>query len=157
MKIFKLLAVPCSIFLLAGLATSPANAANAGTWNSTTSLKGDVTIPAGQNIVVAPNTIIKVAPGTKITISGSLTASNGLTLSGTNWSGLIILGSANFVNFKESGAETSFRVGPQGTLSIHGGNISGVNGPSVVEGTFIADHLTYDKGSGGGISSLNYM
>jgi len=125
------------------------------TWNSATVLKGDVTIPAGQTITVAPNTVIHPAAGTKITVLGTLNADQGLTLASASWVGLSVVGKATLTSFNESGAQTPFRVGKLGTLTIHGGKISGILGSSDVEGIFIADNMNYNKGDGGGINSSN--
>jgi hypothetical protein len=140
-----------------GLALVPihAHAATSIVWNSTTVLKGKVIIPVGQSVTVAPHTKLVVKDGTRITVNGTLTAPAGLSLSGKSWDGLVIIGKAVLTNFQESGASTSFRVGPTGSLTIHGGTISGILGSSVVEGTFVADSLHYDKGAGGGITSNN--
>jgi hypothetical protein len=124
-------------------------------WTSATELKGKINIPAGQTVTVAPNTKIVVQDGTEITINGTLNAPAGLSLTGKSWIGLVVVGTAVLKNFQEKGASQSFRVESGGSLTIHGGTISGIQGSSNVEGTFIADHLSYDKGPGGGISSSN--
>ena len=145
------------VLALFGLAltSSSAHAASNIEWNSQTVLKGQVTIPAGQIVTVAPHTKIVVKDGTKIIVNGTLNAPSGLSLAGKTWSGLVVTGTVLLSNFQESGASTSFRVGPKGSLTIHGGDISGVLGASVVEGKLIADSLHYDKGAGGGINSSN--
>jgi len=125
------------------------------TWSSVTSLKGDVTIPVGQTVTVAPNSKITLPSGTKITVLGTLLAPQGLTLIGSSWSGLTVIGSATLTRFNEIGAQTPFRVGTSGILTIHGGAISGILGSSDVEGQLFADGITYDKGSGGGINASN--
>ncbi len=124
-------------------------------WNSTTELKGKVEIPAGQTVTVAPNTKIIVQDGTEITVNGTLNAPAGLSLTGKSWSGLVVAGTALLTDFREKGALESFRVEPSGSLTIHGGTISGILGSSNVEGTFFADSLNYNKGTGGGITSMN--
>jgi hypothetical protein len=129
--------------------------ATALTWTSTTSLQGSVVIPVGQSVNVVANTTIHVKNGTKITVLGSLVAPAGLTLTGSSWVGVSVVGSATLTRFNEGGAQTPFRVGAAGTLTIHGGNISGILGSSDVEGQLFADGITYDKGSGGGINSSN--
>jgi hypothetical protein len=150
------------VVVLSGLAltSSSAHAAsnNAATtieWSSQTVLKGQVTIPAGQTVTVTPKAKIIVNDGTKIIIDGRLIAPSGLSLTGKSWSGLVVTGTALLSDFHETGASTSFRVGPTGSLTIHGGDISGVLGASDVEGKFVADSLRYDKGAGGGINSNN--
>jgi hypothetical protein len=130
-------------------------AAPALTWDSATVIKGQVNIPVGQIVTVAPNTKIIVADGARITVSGTLNAPTGLTLSGKSWDGFVVIGSATISNFVESGASRPFQVGPAGSLTIHGGNVSGVNGSSDVEGTLLADALHYDKRAGAGINSNN--
>ena len=124
-------------------------------WNSSTHLQGVVVIPVGETVSVSPKTSISLSAGTKIIVNGALEAPAGLTLSGTSWDGLVINGSANLVRFNESGAQISFQVNPKGKLVINNGNISGASGASIVEGSFTADHLNYDKGSGGGIDSYS--
>lgn len=144
------------VLLLFAIAIAPsAHGANSVAWNSTTRLQGIVVISVGETVRVSPNTSITLSAGTKIIVNGVLEAPAGLTLSGSNWSGLIINGSANLVNFNEKGAQISFQVAAKGKLVISNGNISGVNGASVVEGSFTADHLNYDKGVGGGIDSYS--
>jgi len=157
MKIMRLsgIALASSALVVSVLSSSHAVAASTVIWNAQTVLKGQVTIPVGQTVTVAPHTKIVVKEGTKITINGTLNAPSGFSLTGKSWSGLVILGTALLSNFQESGASTSFRVGPKGSLTIHGGDISGVLGASVVEGNFVADSLRYDKGAGGGINSSN--
>jgi hypothetical protein len=152
MKIIRIALAPIFLMLL-----MPTHAVAATTlvWNSATTLKGQVVIPDGQSVLVAPNTKISVPDGTRITINGTLNAPKGLSLTGKSWGGLVVVGSADISNFQEAGASTSFRVGPKGNLIIHGGNISGIFGPSFVEGTLTADSLHYDKGEGGGINSNN--
>ena len=144
-------------FALLASAVLPVSAqgAQAITWNSSTVLKGEVTIPVGQSITVAPNTKIVVKDGTRITVNGTLNAPAGLSLTGKSWIGLVITGSAVISNFQESGASKSFQVGPNGSLTINGGTVSGIGGASEVEGTLVADTLRYDKGDGGGINSNN--
>jgi len=139
------------------LALLPANAyaSSITAWNSTTVLQGHVVIPVGQTVTVAPNTKITVPDGTLITVNGKLTAPDGLSLSGKSWGGLVVTGEAVLTNFQESGATASFQVATSGSLTIHGGSISGVHGASTVEGSFVANSLHYDKGSGGGIDSNN--
>lgn len=74
-------------------------------------------------------------------------------MSGSNWQGLVVSGSAALTNFVERGARESFYVVMGGTLDINGGNISGVEGASRVDGTLTAKNLRYVKGSGDGITS----
>ncbi|GDX23586.1 hypothetical protein LBMAG10_02510 [Actinomycetes bacterium] len=150
MKSAKLL---MSILFLLILMPTEAYAGATVQWNSTTELKGKINIPAGQTVTVAPNTKIVVQDGTQITINGTLNAPAGLSLTGKSWIGLVIAGTAVITNFQEKGASQSFRVDAGGFLTIHGGTISGILGSSNVEGNFVADHLRYDKGTGGGISS----
>ncbi|MCX6426379.1 MAG: hypothetical protein NTV47_06575 [Actinobacteria bacterium] len=144
-----------SISILLALVLMPAEAYAGSTvqWSSATELKGKVDIPAGQTVTVAPNTKIVVQDGTQITINGTLNAPAGLSLTGKSWIGLVIAGTAVITNFQEKGASQSFRVDAGGSLTIHGGTISGILGSSNVEGNLVADHLRYDKGTGGGISS----
>jgi len=137
------------------VAMSPAYAKSALIWNSQTQIKGTVTIPTGTVVTVAPRTVIQLSAGAQIIVNGELLAPSGLTLTGKDWNGLVVTGSATLSSFNESGAKTPFRVGPSGKLIIHGGTISGVNGSSAVEGLFIADGITYDKGDGAGINSSN--
>jgi hypothetical protein len=144
--------VVAAALLLSSLSPS-VQAATSMTWNSVTVIKGDVIIPTGTSVTVAPNAKISVQKGSRITVQGTLNAPSGLSLTGKNWDGLFIIGSALITNFTESGATTPFQVGPTGTLTIHGGDISGVNGNSDVEGTLIADGIHYDKGEGAGINS----
>jgi hypothetical protein len=154
--------IRCIVVVLSGLAVT-SSSAHAATntaatkieWNSQTVLKGQVTIPIGQTVTVAPNTKIIAKDGTKIIIDGRLIALSGFSLTGKSWSGLVVTGTALLSDFHETGASTSFRVGPTGSLTIHGGDISGVLGASDVEGKFLADSLRYDKGAGGGINSNN--
>jgi hypothetical protein len=131
------------------------NAATAVTWSSKTLLKGNIVVPVGQTVNVAPNSVLQVADGTKITVLGTLLAPQGMTLTGSSWSGLTVVGSATLTRFNEVGAQTPFRVGTAGTLTIHGGTISGILGSSDVEGQLFANGITYDKGSGGGINASN--
>jgi hypothetical protein len=138
--------------LLATPLTSASAAANVQ-WNSQTKLTGTVTIPAGTTVTVAPKTKITVGAGAKVIVLGQLLAPQGLTLSGSNWQGLFINGSATLTNFVEKGAREPFYVAVSGTLDINGGDISGVNGTSSVDGTFTAKNLRYVKGSGDGITS----
>jgi hypothetical protein len=140
---------------MSALVPTNSQAATNVTWNSSTILKGEVTITSGQNVLVAPNTKIVVQDGTRITINGTLTAPAGLSLTGKAWAGLVVIGKVQITNFQESGAATSFRVGPAGSLTIKGGTISGIAGPSDVEGTFVASGIRYDKGGGNGINSNN--
>lgn len=135
------------------LPVGTAHAGTAMTWNSSTVITGQVNIPAGTVVTVAPNTTIAVHDGARITINGTLVAPSGLTLTGRGWNGLFVIGSAILTKFNESGATTPFQVGPAGSLTIHGGNISGINGNSIVEGALIADGIHYDKGEGGGINA----
>jgi len=128
-------------------------ASSNNTWDSKTNLKGDVVIPAGKTITVAPNTKINVAPGTKITILGNLNAPSGLTLTGNSWTGLHVKGKANLKNFTLTGATTPFYVDTTGTFTINGGKISNVAGPSVVAGKFVTNSLNYEKPAGNGINT----
>ena len=132
-----------------------AHGATSLVWNSSTHLQGVVVIPLGETVSVSPKTSISLSAGTKVIVNGALEALAGLTLLGTSWDGLVINGSANLVRFNESGAQISFQVNPKGKLVINNGNISGASGASIVEGSFTADHLNYDKGSGGGIDSYS--
>ncbi len=151
MKSLRLL----SAAVLLSAAISPAQAKTGILWNSQTQLKGVVTIPVGEIVTVAPRSVIKLLPGTQIIVNGELLAPGGLTLVGKDWDGLVVVGSATISLFNESGAKRPFRVGPQGKLIIHGGNISGVNGSSDVEGFLMADGITYNKGDGAGINANN--
>ena len=132
-----------------------AQAAQTITWDSSKGIKGQVDIPAGEVVTVAPNTKIKVADGARITIEGTLLAPGGLELFGKSWSGMEISGRAIISKFVEIGAQNPFRVAPSGSLIIHGGNISGILGNSEVEGSFMANGIRYDKGQGSGIVSNN--
>lgn len=151
MKLLKFIGV----LALFSAALSPAQARTSLLWNSQTQIKGTVTIPVGETVTVAPHSVIKLSPGSQIVVNGELLAPGGLTLVGTNWNGLIVVGSATISAFNESGAMMPFRIAGGGKLTIHGGTISGVNGSSEVEGLLIADGITYNKGSGIGISSNN--
>lgn len=142
-------------FAILSVAISPAQAKTNLLWNSQTQIKGTVTIPVGETVTVAPSSVIKLSPGSQIVVNGELLAPGGLTLVGTNWNGLVVVGSATISAFNESGAKMPFRVAGGGKLTIHGGTISGVNGSSEVEGLLKADGITYNKGSGVGISSNN--
>lgn len=133
---------------------TPAQAATAVEWNSKTKITGIVKIPLKSIVTVAPNTKITVGAGGKIIVLGQLLAPAGLTLVGEDWEGLEVKGSAVLTNFVEKGARRSFFVAAGGSLKINGGDISGVEGPSQVDGTFIAKNLRYDKGSGNGITSV---
>lgn len=144
-----------AVLLALAIAPQSAMASTNGSWNSSTPLKGSVTIPVGTTITVEAGTKLAVGSGVRITVLGTLLAPNGLTLSGSSWDGLVVLGKAELTNFVETGAGTPFRVGPAGSLTIHGGNISGVSGSSDVEGSLVADGLHYNKGDGGGINSNN--
>lgn len=139
--------------LLLTIPIASADAANSVQWNSQTKISGTVTIPANTVVTVAPGTKISVGTGAKIIVLGQLLAPKGLTLSGSNWQGLTIKGSAALTNFVEEGASQSFYVATGGRLDINGGNISGVNGASSVDGTFTAKNLRYLKGNGDGITS----
>jgi hypothetical protein len=150
MKIMRIISVAVLLLALTPVSTQ---AASAITWDSSTVLKGQVTIASNQSVVVAPNTKIVVQNGTQIIINGTLTAPAGLSLTGKSWAGIVVAGTAVITNFLESGASTSFRVTPTGSLTINKGTISGILGASEVEGTFVADSLHYDKGAGGGINS----
>jgi len=155
MKIIRITTLALLASAVLPVSAQVAQAAQALTWNSSTVLKGEVTIPVGQSVTVEPNTKIVVKDGTRITINGTLSAPAGLALTGKSWIGLVITGSAVISNFQESGASKSFQVGPNGSLTINGGTISGIGGASEVEGTLLADSLRYDKGDGGGINSNN--
>ncbi len=122
-------------------------------WNSQTKITGVVTIPLGTVVNVAPATKITVGAGAKIVVLGQLLAPKGLTLSGGNWKGLVVSGSASLTNFVEKGATQPFYVVAGGLLDINGGNISGIKGVSLVDGTFTAKNLHYVKGKGDGITS----
>jgi hypothetical protein len=132
---------------------TPAHAAKNLEWNSQTKITGVVTIPADTVVTVAPNTKITVAAGAKVVVLGQLLAPKGLTLIGSDWQGLVVNGSAVLTNFVEKGARQSFYVATGGTLEISGGNISGVKGASLVDGTFTAKNIKYLKGRGDGITS----
>lgn len=132
---------------------TPAQAATFVEWNSKTKINGVVTIPAETVVTVAPGTKITVGAGGKIIVLGELLAPAGLTLVGGNWQGLVVNGNAVLTNFVEKGARQSFYVATGGSLKIIGGDISGINGPSLVDGTFTARNLRYNKGSGDGITS----
>ncbi|MCX6436945.1 MAG: hypothetical protein NTW39_06040 [Actinobacteria bacterium] len=142
--------------LVALLLTTPLTTADAVTamqWNSQTKISGVVTIPVGTIVTVAPGTKITVGAGAKIIVLGQLLAPKGLTLTGSNWKGLVVSGSAVLTDFVEKGALQPFYVTAGGSLDINGGNISGINGASLVDGTFTAKNLHYVKGSGDGITS----
>lgn len=147
-RFFLALALSCIVI-------APANAESKTIWNSQTRIVGMMTIPVGHTVTIAAKAAPKIAPGSQIIVNGTLLAPNGLTLVGKNWGGLIVNGSAQLSSFSESGAKVSFRVATGGKLIINGGTISGVAGASIVEGTFIADQLKYNKGEGGGINSYS--
>ena len=132
----------------------PASAAAAVQWNSQTKIDGEVIIPSGIVVTVAPGTKITAGTGGKIIVLGELRAPKGLTIIGSNWEGLVISGSAVLTDFVEKGARQSLYVTAGGSLKIIGGDISGVRGPSQIDGTLIAQNLRYDKGSGDGIISV---
>ena len=139
------------VFLLTPLTT--AQAANSVDWNSKTKITGVVTIPADTVVTVAPGTTITVDDGAKIVVLGKLLAPKGLTLTGNDWQGLVVNGSAVLNDFIERGASQSFFVAAGGSLEINGGDISGIKGESLVDGTFLAKNIKYVKGPGAGISS----
>lgn len=152
-SIMKLKSVAFLSVLILTTSVAQANASTSIQWNSQTKITGTVTIPANTVVTVAPNTRIKVGAGAKVVVLGQLLAPKGLTLSGSNWQGLVVSGSAALTNFVEKGARESFYVTTGGTLDINSGNISGVEGASRVDGTFTAKNLRYVKGSGDGITS----
>lgn len=146
-----------TLFLSATLIALPFSSADAATavqWNSQTKIDGEVTIPFGTVVTVAPGTKITVGAGGKIIVLGELRAPQGLTIIGSNWEGLVISGIAVLNDFVEKGARQSLYVTSGGSLKIIGGDISGVNGPSQIDGTFTAKNLRYDKGSGDGFISV---
>lgn len=146
---------PVVVLLVLFLAAPSASASEIKSvqWNSQTKITGVVTIPLGTVVNVAPATKITVGAGAKIVVLGQLLAPKGLTLSGGNWKGLVVSGSALLTNFVEKGATQPFYVVAGGLLDINGGNISGIKGISLVDGTFTAKNLHYVKGSGDGITS----
>ncbi len=134
----------------------PLNTAHAATnlqWNSKTKISGVVTIPVGTVVTVAPGTKIKVGVGAEVVVLGQLLAPKGLTLTGSDWQGIVVKGSAVLADFVEEGAHQPFHVIKGGSLKINGGDISGIKGPSLVDGTFTAKNLQYVKGTGDGITS----
>lgn len=142
--------------LIACLLAIPLTTAQASTsvqWNSQTKITGVVTIPADSVVTVAPGTKITVGKGAKVVVLGQLLAPNGLTLTGSDWQGLVVKGSASLTNFVEKGARQSFYVTTGGVLDITGGDISGIKGESLVDGTFTAKNIQYVKGPGNGITS----
>lgn len=145
-----------AIALITILLITPLHTAHAATnveWNSQTKITGVVTIPADTVVTVAPGTMITVADGAKIVVLGQLVAPKGLTLTGNDWQGLVINGSAVLTDFVEIGANQSFYVATGGLLEINGGDISGIKGASLVDGTFTAKNIKYVKGRGDGITS----
>lgn len=150
MRTRSVTAVITSLFLIP---LSPAQASTSIQWNSTTRIDGVVTIASRSVVTVAPGTKITVGDGGKIIVLGKLLAPQGLTLVGSNWEGLVVKGSAVLTNFIEKGARQSLYVAAGGSLKITGGDISGIRGPSQIDGTFIAKNLRYEKGSGDGITS----
>lgn len=152
LKIYSYIVVIFSMLLLL---PNIAIALSASSWDSKTVLKGEVIIPKGETVTVAPNTKIIVAPGTKITILGTLLAPSGLTLTGKSWTGLNVRGIANFKNLSLSGASTPFLVERTGSLTINQGKFFNLAGASNVEGKFVASGLSYEKPAGNGINSNN--
>lgn len=146
---------PAAILVALVLTTSltSAHAVTTMQWNSQTKITGVVTIPVGTVVTVAPGTKITVGAGAKIIVLGQLVAPNGLSLIGSNWKGLVVNGSAVLTDFVEKGAMQPFYVAASGSLNISGGNISGINDASIVDGIFTAKNLQYVKGSGDGITS----
>lgn len=132
---------------------SDSKAASNLQWDSKTKIKGVVTIPKGSVVTVAPGTKITVGAGGKVVVLGQLLAPKGLTLIGSDWQGLVVEGSAILTDFVEKGARQSFFVAKGGSLEINGGDISGINGASLVDGTFKAKNIKYVKGTGDGITS----
>lgn len=149
---FKLSFVAISFLLVTPLTS--ANAATSVQWNSQTKITGVVTIPADTLVTVEPGTKITVGNGGKVIVLGQLLAPKGLTLTGSNWQGLVVNGSAVLTDFVEKGARQSFYVAAGGSLDINGGDISGVKGASLVDGVFTAKNLKYVKGNGNGITSF---
>lgn len=131
-----------------------ASAVIAEQWNSQTKIDGVVTIPVATVVTVAPGTKITAGPGAKIIVLGELRAPKGLSIIGSDWQGLVVSGSAVLTDFVEKGARQSLYVTAGGFLKIVGGDISGVKGPSQIDGTLMAQNLRYDKGSGDGIVSI---
>lgn len=132
---------------------SDSQAASNLQWDSKTKINGVVTIPKGSVVTVAPGTKITVGAGGKVVVLGQLLAPKGLTLTGLDWQGLVVEGSAILTDFVEKGARQSFFVATGGSLEINGGDISGINGASLVDGTFKAKNIKYVKGTGDGITS----
>lgn len=151
-KIWFVVLIAATSLLSSGISSKAAPATSLE-WNSQTLLKGEIRIPKGQIVTVAPQTKIVVQDGTRITIDGNLKATAGLSLVGKSWKGLVINGSVEIKDFQESGAITPFQVNRGGSFVIIGGTVSKVGGASKVEGTFVADSLHYDKGTGNGINS----
>lgn len=139
-------------FLLATPLTT-AHAATNLQWDSQTKITGVVTIPVGTVVTVAPGSKITVGAGGKVVVLGQLLAPKGLILTGSDWQGLVIKGSAVLNGFVEKGASQSFYVAAGGSLEINGGDISGIKGASLVDGTFTAKNIQYVKGRGDGITS----
>jgi hypothetical protein len=150
MKLKPVIAI-VSLLLLTPIAS--ADAATNVQWNSQTKIKGVVTIPADTVVTVAPGTKITVSAGAKVVILGQLLAPKGLALIGGDWQGLVVKGSAILTDFVEKGARQSFYIATGGVLDINGGDISGIKGESLVDGTFTAKNIKYVKGRGDGITS----
>lgn len=97
------------------------------TWTSGTVLRGTVTIPAGSTVTLAKDAVVKVADGAKLVLAGTL---SGGSLVGGSWEGIEV---------------------PKGaTGTLNGVKVVGAQ-QTVVAGTLVGRHVSYDKGGTSGI------
>jgi hypothetical protein len=141
-----------------------------------------VTISAGATVTIAPGATINIGAGTAITVAGTLKVDSAAThakLTGTGWAGVVVASggtlSANGLDISgvtgpndkaiwtQAGntdatltngtitASTPFNMEPGSKLEVTQVNVTATQG-STIAGTFVASHLTYDKGTAAGLN-----
>lgn len=148
------------------------------TWDTGKAITSNKTIGAGVTVTVAPGAAVSMGDGVAITVKGTLkvaAADNHAKLSGASWQGLVIAedgkldadgleitGAKSGIWTQPGNAPTTFKNGVLEAATPFkmesGSNLTvdhvkvKAGGGSAIAGTFVANYMDYDKGTGGGIT-----
>src|SRR5262249_11295930 len=159
-------------------APDPGETLSGGSWENGKTIDHNVNVAQGQTVQIAPGAVITVSAGVAITVTGTLKVASEAThakLTGPKWTGIVVaaggtldtkgldLDNATTALWTQKGnaaatfangtikASTPFTMEAGSKLSIVNSTVNATAG-SAIAGNFAASHMTYDKGTAGGLT-----
>jgi hypothetical protein len=154
-----------------------------GTWADGQRLSGNIVIPSGNTVTVAPGAAIAIEAGTTVTVAGTLAGSSAspthAKIAGPAWTGIVVApggvlsldgvdiagastaldvqrgAKAEYDDGNIDGAAMPFDVEAGGALTTRSSTVTRTQGSSQIAGAFTASHLDYDAGYNSGIITMD--